>query len=131
MTQELDDLARDWCEAKEAEAQAVSKRRTIEDRISELISLDGNAEGTTNAKTEQGYAIKVVGRLNRKVDTEALQKLALEAGLYEHLSSLFRWSADINAAAWKSAAQSITAPLLGAITTTPGRPSFTIIRKDK
>lgn len=131
MSQELDDLARDWCDAKEAEAQAVAKRRTIEDRIAEVIALDTNAEGTTNAKTEQGYAIKVVGRLNRKVDTERLQELAAEHGLSEHLGSLFRWSADINAAAWKAAAQSITAPLTGAITTTPGRPSFTITRKDK
>ena len=88
-------------------------------------------EGTTSSTTEQGYQIKVVGRMNRKVDTDKLQELAIAAGLTEHLPSLFRWSADINAAAWKAAAQSITAPLTGAITTTPGRPSFTITKKDK
>lgn len=131
MTQELDTLAAAWADAKQDEAIAVAKRRTIEDRLVELLAIPEGKEGTTNAATEQGYAIKVVGRLNRKVDTEELQKLALEAGLYEHLTSLFRWSADINAAAWKAAAQSITAPLTGAITTTPGRPSFTITKKDK
>jgi hypothetical protein len=127
---ELDTLAAQWVDAKADEAIAVARRRTIEDRLVELLALEEGKEGTTNASTEQGYQIKVVGRLNRKVDIERLQELAAEHGLSEHLSSLFRWSADINAAAWKAAAQSITAPLTGAITTTPGRPSFTITKKD-
>lgn len=128
---ELDELARQWSDAKTDEAIAVAKRRTIEDRLVELLEIPETKEGTTSSTTEQGYQIKVVGRLNRKIDTERLQELAAEHGLSEHLSSLFRWSADINAAAWKAAAQSITAPLTGAITTTPGRPSFTITKKDK
>jgi hypothetical protein len=130
MTQELDTLAAQWADAKQDEAIAVARRRTIEDRLVELLAIPEGKEGTTNASTEQGFAIKVVGRLNRKIDTDRLQELAAEHGLSDHLSSLFRWSADINAAAWKAAAQTITAPLLGAITTTPGRPSFTITRKE-
>ena len=130
MTQELDTLAAAWADAKQDEAIAVAKRRTIEDRLVELLAIPEGKEGTTNAATEQGYAIKVVGRLKRTIDAERLQELAAEHGLSEHLSSLFRWSADINAAAWKAAALTITAPLLGAITTTPGRPSFTITRKE-
>ena len=133
MSRELDDLSAQWMDAKADEAIAVARRRTIEDRLVELLALDENKEGTTNAKTEQGFSIKVVGRMNRKVDADKLQELATEHGLSEHLGSLFRWSADINAAAWKSAAPTITAPLLGAITTTPGRPSFSItapIKKD-
>ena len=128
---ELDELARQWADAKQDEAIAVARRRTIEDRLVELLEIPETKEGTTSSTTEQGYQIKVVGRMNRKVDTERLQELAAEHGLSEHLSSLFRWSADINASAWKAAASSITAPLTRAITTTPGRPSFTITRKDK
>ncbi len=131
MSRELDDLSAQWCDAKADEAIAVARRRTIEDRLVELLALDEGKEGTTNARTEQGYAIKVVGRMNRKVDADKLQELAAEHGLSEHLGSLFRWSADINAAAWKSAAPTITAPLLGAITTTPGRPSFSITAPHK
>lgn len=130
MSQELDDLARQWIDAKQDEAIAVARRRTIEDRLVELLAIPEDKEGTTSSTTEQGFAIKVVGRLNRKVDTDRLQELASEAGLSEHLSSLFRWSADINAAAWKAAASTITSPLLGAIETRPGRPSFTITRKE-
>jgi len=131
MSTELDELAAQWVDAKADEAIAVARRRTIEDRLVELLEIPETKEGTTSSTTEQGYQIKVVGRMNRKVDTERLQELAAEHGLSEHLSSLFRWSADINASAWKAAALSITAPLTGAITTTPGRPSFTITRKDK
>ena len=130
MTQELDELARQWSDAKTAEGEAVARRRCIEDRLVELLAIPEGKEGTTTAATEQGYAIKVVGRLNRKVNTDRLQELAAEHGLTEHLTALFRWSADINAAAWKSASAAITAPLLGAITTTAGRPSFSI-SKDK
>ena len=128
---ELDILAAEWSAAKLAEGLAVEARRTIEDRLVELLAIPEGKEGTTNAATEQGYAIKVVGRLNRKINTDRLQELATEHGLTEHLTALFRWSADINAAAWKSASAAITAPLLGAITTTAGRPSFSISTKDK
>ena len=128
---ELDTLAAAWSAAKTAEGEAVEARRAIEDRLVALLAIPEGKEGTTNAATEQGYAIKVVGRLNRKINTDRLQELATEHGLSEHLSSLVRWSADINAAAWKSASAAITAPLLGAITTTAGRPSFSISKDSK
>ena len=131
MTIELDTLAAEWVDAKADEAIAVARRRTIEDRLVELLALDEGKEGTTNTRTERGFAIKVVARMNRKVDADRLQELAAEHGLSEHLGSLFRWSADINAAAWKAAAPTITAPLAGAITTTPGRPSFAITSPTK
>ena len=124
---ELDTLAKAWVQAKTAEGEAVEARRAIEDRLIALLGPPG--EGTMNALTD-GCAIKIVGRLNRKVDTDRLQELATEHGLSEHLSALFRWSADINAAAWKSASAAITAPLLGAITTTAGRPSFSISTRE-
>jgi hypothetical protein len=56
--------------------------------------------------------------------------LAAEAGLSDHLGSLFRWKPEINATAWKQADNSITNPLLGAITSTPGRTSFSITFKE-
>jgi hypothetical protein len=76
-----------------------------------------------------GYVIKTEGRINRKVDAEKLQVLAAEAGLSEHLSSLFRWKPEINAKAWGAAADAVTQPLLGAITSTPGRPTFSITKE--
>ena len=130
MSQELDLLAAKWATAKAEETEAVARRREIEDRISELLELDAAKEGTSTARTEQGWVIKTTSRLNRKVDADKLQELATEHGLTEHLSKLFRWSAEISMTAWKSAADNITRPLLGAIETNPGRPTYSISKKE-
>lgn len=129
MTDDLNKLSAMWIAAKRTEAIAVEERRKVEDRLLSLIGIAENMEGTESAFTDEGYAIKVVGRMNRKVDSEKLQLLAIEAGLEQHLSSLFRWKPEINATIWKAADSRITTPLLGAITTTPGRPSFTITKE--
>ena len=64
--------------------------------------------------------------MNRKVDVDLLQEIAAEHGLEDHLGSLFRWKPELNVKAWQQADDSITLPLSGAITTKPGRPSFSI-----
>jgi hypothetical protein len=125
----IDLLISAWVKAKAEEQAAVEWRRTTEDRILKVLSLAPEFEGTENFDTGD-FKLKIVGRHNRKIDAEKLQLLAAENGLSEHLSALFRWKPDINAAAWKAADESITNPLLDAITTTPGRPSFAITPKE-
>lgn len=127
---DLEQATKDWLEAKEIEREALEARRIIEDHMLSIIGIPESLEGTETAESGN-YVIKIVGRMNRKVDSEKLQELANENGLTEHLSSLFRWKPDVNLTAWKAADESITKPLLAAITTTPGRPSFTIISKEK
>jgi hypothetical protein len=124
----IDDLAQNWLDAKEAEAVAVARRRQLEDKLTSLIGVAENMEGTENVETDGGYKIKITGRINRKVDGKRIQEIAAEEGLVEHLPSLFRWKPEINMTAWKSADKSITEPLLGGITTQPGRASFAIIK---
>lgn len=109
-------LCAHWLEAKEAEQDAAQYRREIEDKLFALG--ERNAIGP--------YKVSVTQRMNTRIDADALQELAVEHGLHDHLSTLFRWKPDINKKAWDAADQSITAPLLDAITTTPGRPSFSI-----
>ena len=121
----LTDLSAHWLAAKETEKAAQDERRLIEDRMLSLIGLPEAFDGTQNAAAGE-YKIKLVGRLNQRIDAEKLQQLAVENGLSDHLSSLFRWKPEINVKVWKAADESITAPLLEAITTTPGRPSFAI-----
>ena len=118
-------LHEEWLAAKAAEAEAVAKRRAIEDMLVKQYGIDEGTEGTLNFATE-GYKVKVVARLTRKVDGDVAQQLAAEFGLTDHLSRLFRWTPEINASAWKATDPSITDALLPAITTKPGRPSFTI-----
>ena len=119
-----------WLAAKEAEREAVEDRRRIEDRIKSLAGVAETLDGTETVDPDR-YTIKIVGRIDRKVDGDKLQELAAEHGLTEHLSSLFRWKPEINMAVWKATDEAITKPLAAAITAKPGRPSFTIIRKEK
>lgn len=122
-------LPAQWLEAKEAERAAVEKRRVIEDQLLSLIGLSETFEGTKNAE-QDGYKVKIVGRMNRKVDSDALQDLAREHGLETFLTSLFKWEADLKLTAWKATDKSITDLLAPAIITKPGRPSFSIEEKE-
>lgn len=121
-------LYQQWLDAKAAEKKAMDDRRAIEDQLVADLGIAKTLDGTQNVEVES-YKVKIVGRLDRKVNSDKLQDLAAEYGLTEHLSSLFRWKPEINASAWKSADPRITEPLLDAITSTNGRPSFTITKE--
>ena len=121
----MEQMAAEWLEAKEAERVAVEKRRDLEDAMRKVASIRDDTEGTETL-TLEGFRVKVVGRIDRKVDADKVQELAAEAGLTDHLSTLFRWKPEINMAIWKASDERITRPLAGAITAKPGRPSFTI-----
>jgi hypothetical protein len=103
-----------WIEAKAAESFLKSTRQEIED---EILEKDPDTDG---------YKVVITKRVNQKINNDLLQELATENGLTEHLSSLFRWKPEVNAKDWKAADKKITDPLLGAITSTPGRASFKI-----
>jgi len=117
-----------WLDAKKLEAAAVAERRELEDQMAAQFALPKDLDGTVKVE-ENGYIIRMEGRINKKIDADKLQVLAAEAGLSEHLSSLFRWKPEINAKAWGAAADAVIQPLLGAITSTPGRPTFTITKE--
>lgn len=121
-------LYQQWIDAKEAEKAAIDLRRALEDELVVELGISKTLDGTQNIEAD-GYKVKVIGRLDRKVNSDKLQDLAAEHGLTQHLSSLFRWKPEVNASAWKSADPLITAPLQDAITTTNGRPSFTITKE--
>ena len=122
-------IFKEWLDAKEAERQATEARRLLEDQMIKSLDLPEYGESSQTIKRD-GYKIKVTYRMNRSINAEALQEIAAETGLTEHLASLFRWKPEINAKAWKDAAPEITTPLLDAITTKPGRPSFAVEAND-
>ena len=128
MIHDITSLAAKWLEAKEQERMAIERRRIIEDQMAVELVLPVDIDSTMTF-TPDKYVIKTVGRLNRKVDSDKLQELAAEAGLSDHLSTLFRWKPEIEMKAWKATDPSITSALADAITVTPGRPSFTITTK--
>lgn len=118
-----------WLAAKEHERQATELRRHVEDEITKALALEPN-EGTTNIDAA-GFQVKVTGRFNRKIDTKTLEEIAAENGAENHLGTLFRWKPEIDARAWRAADESVTNLFSKAITTTPGRPSFSITPTDE
>lgn len=119
-----------WQQAKADEAAATARRRAVEDKIVEAMDLDVAEDATTTIDVSDSIKIKIACRIDRKVDADKLQEIAIEHGLMDHLSSLFRWKPEINATAWKQADPAIVRPLADAITAKPGRPSFKITIKE-
>jgi hypothetical protein len=126
----MTDIYAEWIAAKETERAAAERRREIEDQIIAQVGASHD-EGTRtiSIRAAKDYEIKLVMRFTRKVDSDLLQEIAAEHDLNAYLSTLFRWKPEINVKAWDKAHSEITKPLLGAITTTPGRPSFTITQE--
>jgi hypothetical protein len=125
---ELKTLSTAWINAKKAETEATEWRRKVEDVLLSLLGIPENLEGTENAECGE-YKIKVVGRMNRKVDADKLNDLAREYGLADHIPALFRFKPELNLTAWKATDETITKCLVDAITTSPGRPSFSITKE--
>ena len=124
-TEIMETLAAEWLLAKDAERAAMEHRRELEDKMRAAAKHDETQEGTSTLPCGT-YRVKVVSRIDRKVDAELVQELAAEHGLTQHLIDLFRWKPEINASAWKAADPSIINALAPAITAKPGRPSFAI-----
>lgn len=114
-TTDMAELAQMWLRAKQEEKDATEDRRDIEDHIKKLARISDQLDSTETVGAA-GFEIKIEGRIDRKVDSEKLQMLATEAGLSDHLATLFRWKPEINMSVWKAADESITGPLAGAIT---------------
>lgn len=124
----LDELAVRWQHHKAEETKHQAERRAIEDQMVALMKLPPDLDETTTHHTDL-LTIKVVGRLDRKVDADKVQEIAAEHGLESMLSALFRWKPEINMRAWNNAPEHVTSALSGAITTKPGRPSFSMSPK--
>jgi hypothetical protein len=122
---DVQNLVTQWMGAKSMEHDATTLRRSIEDKLVDFYGVLPTGEGTANFATD-GHKIKIVSRLNRKVDTDKVQQIAAELGISDKLSTIFRWKAEINTTEWRAEPESIRAALSGAVTTTPGRPTFSI-----
>jgi hypothetical protein len=120
----VEGLIEQWIIAKAEENAAIEQRRGLEDLILRTLHVDPAIEGSTTVA-----GIKIAARLNHRVNGDLLQELATEAGMESHLSTLFRWKPEINLTKWRDASVEITKVLAPAITTTPGRPSFSVAKK--
>lgn len=123
----LNQLSEQILEARHNEQLATEWRRKLEDEMVSLLGVSENDEGAHGFEPDGSkYKITVTCKINRTVDGDKLQELAREAGLFDHLQSLFRWKPSIDMKAWKAADAAITAPLASAITAKAGRPAIKI-----
>lgn len=127
---DIEELGKEWQRHKELEREHKKARRRIENLIVAYYKLPPDLDETTTKKEGQ-YVVKIVGRLDRKVDSDKVQDLATEHGLEGHLPTLFRWKPELNVKAWHNSSEEIRQALAPAITTKPGRPSFTIVRNEE
>ena len=87
----IDQLAQAFLDAKEEEAAAIAKRRSIGALLE--AALPGADEGTTSKKLA-GFRVAVTRKVTRTVDSDALQ--ANWALLPRSVQDTFKWSAAIN-----------------------------------
>lgn len=125
MDENIESLCASWLEAKKVEAEAAKERRALEDQLAKALNVNETQEGSSTISGER-YKVKVTTRFNRKVDSDKVQDIAADNGLSHLLPTLFRWKPEISISAWKNTDQALTRPLLDAIETKPGRPSFSI-----
>lgn len=124
MSEKIEALMIQWQEEKAAEKASAERRREIEDLVLAELKVKEGETGTRTEKLPSGRRLKISFRVSKEVSYEKLRELSHEAGLDEHLDTLFRWKAEVKAKPWKDADASITSALAGAITEKPGRPSF-------
>ena len=63
-------------------------------------------------------------RVNRKIDPEQILFLANQAQI--DISDFTKWKCELVISAWKKQSADVQKALSGAITTEPGRPTFSI-----
>ena len=122
-------LVETWAQAKQAEKMAIETRRKAEDEISKICDINPAHEGTVNLDIDH-YKVKIESKFTRKIDSDKLQEIAGESGLTDHLFTLFRWKPEIEMKTWKAADPAITSVLIKAVTTSAGRPSYSITTEE-
>lgn len=126
---DLENLATQWFTAKHLEQAAMNERRDIEDKMMALMRI--NIEDGVVNRDANGIKIKVTMRQNVTVDGNALTLIYKDNRIPQNeIDKLFRWKPQLNLREWKAASDEIKAIVAGAITTQPGRPTFTINMED-
>jgi hypothetical protein len=120
----VEQLAGEYLAAKQAEAEAVAKRRQIGELIAK--AMPGPDEGTVSSKNSS-LRISVTRKMTRKVDAD---KLSANWGeLSENEQRCFKWSADLVTKTYKAMQDlqsSSTAVIARFVTTKPAATSVEV-----
>jgi hypothetical protein len=121
----LETMLVEWRVAKQLEQEATRRRRGIEDGIKALINFDESREGNIALPFDGGRVV-ITARLDHKVDGTLARQLATKNHLEDWLERIFRWKPELEVRAWKKAPEYVTQVFAPAITTKPGRATFSL-----
>lgn len=120
---DLKNLSEQWLEAKTLEQDAVARRRRLEDEMRKCLKIEDSEEGTVSSVVGN-YKIKASCRINRKIDPQQFLMLANDANI--EVQDFTRWKCELIQSAWKKQPEHVQQTLSRAITTEPGRATFTV-----
>lgn len=121
----LEQVLPTWVQAKEAERKAIAYRREIDKMVEAL--LPSKDEGTVSA-TQGNYKVCVTYKLDRKLDTTALQRHW--ATLPPQAADAIKWKAELSTSAFRALSDDDKASLAGYITTKPASPTVSVEFKE-
>jgi hypothetical protein len=120
---DLKNLSEQWLEAKTLERDAAERRRVLEDQMRRCLKIEDAEEGTVSSVVGN-YKIKASCRINRKIDPEQFLMLANESKI--EVQDFTRWKCELVMSAWKKQPEFVQQVLSRAITTEPGRATFSV-----
>jgi hypothetical protein len=110
--------------AKRAEDHAIQARRDVDAQIADYLRDATKPEGSVSQKTEDGYKVTCTYKVDRKVDTDALQKAWDK--LTADQQSAFKWSASVSVTGLRKLDDKAQVAVGKLITAKPATPSITI-----
>lgn len=110
--------------AKRAEDAAVQARRDVDTQIAEFLRDPSKPEGSVSQKTDDGFKVTCTFKVDRKVETEALQKAWDK--LTAEQQSAFKWTAAVSVTGLRKLDEKEQAAVSKLITAKPATPSITI-----
>lgn len=120
---DLKNLTEQWIEAKTLERDAVERRRILEDQMRRCLKIAESEEGVVTHVLDN-YKIKATCRVNRKIDPEKFLLLANDGQI--DISTFTRWKCELIMSEWRKQDEAVQHALSEAITTEPGRPTFSV-----
>jgi hypothetical protein len=122
----LKDVLACWMQAKEDERKAIEHRRSLDKMIQSI--LPSKDEGSIS-QAEGDYKVTVSYKLDRKLDTPALQ--AAWHTIPERAHSALKWKADLSVSAFRTLSDDDKALIAKFMTTKPASPTVAVEIKEK
>lgn len=122
---EIHELVAELYRVKQDEQNVRNKRMALESELARVIDVPDDWEGT-KTNTVGDYKVKLMRKMNVKIDGAKLTELASQHNLAPLLNTCFRWKPELNKREWDKVEADIKTKLSEAMEVTPGKASFIV-----